>query len=124
MFKFQNLRSQGLTKSQDGTTAKLIEIHVLAHILTNLIVSLDLTSLSQSDFLIFIFHLAISNNDTIAVNFKVTFIRINNHIEVFITTKNLSKHIAETFLQHAHQSCTVDILGFFELAKCINHTRS
>ena len=42
MLKLKNLRSQSLSKSQDGTATELIEIYLLAHILTYLIVRLNL----------------------------------------------------------------------------------
>ena len=66
MLKLKNLRSQSLTKSQDGTATELIEIYLLAHILTYLIVRLNLARLSKCYFLIFVLYFTVSNNNTIA----------------------------------------------------------
>ena len=124
MLKLKNLRSQCLAKGQDSTAAELVEVNLLAHILAYLVVWLNLLSFRKGDFLVFILYLTIGNNYTVAINLEVTLVWVHDNIEVFVTTENLSKHVAETFLQHTYQSSTVDILGFFKLAECINHTRS
>ena len=123
MLQLKNLGSQSLTKSQDGTTTKLIEVNRLTYILTNLVIRLNLTSLRKCNFLIFIFNFAISNNYTVALNLEVTLVRVHDDIKVFVTTKNLGKYITEALLQYTYQCSTVDILCFFKLAECINHTR-
>ena len=123
MLQLQDLRCQSLTKGKDSTTTKLIEVHLFTHILAYLIVWFYLASLSQSDFLVLVLDFAISHNHTVTIDLEVTLVRVHNDIKVLIATKNLGKHITEAFLQHAHQSSTVDILGFLKLAECINHTR-
>ena len=45
VLQFQNLRSQSLTQVQNGTTAKLLEVHLLRNFLANLVVGLNLLSL-------------------------------------------------------------------------------
>ena len=123
VFQLKNLRSQSLAKSQDSTATKLIEINLLTYILTYLVVRLNLARLSKCYFLIFVLYFAVSNNNTIAIDLEIALVRVNDNIEILITTENLSKNVAETFLQHTYQCSTVDILGFFKLAECINHTR-
>ena len=123
MLKLKNLRSQSLAKSQDGTATELIEIYLLAHILTYLIVRLNLACFGKRNLLVLIFYLTISNNDTVTINLEIALVWVYDYIEILITTENSGKYIAEAFLQYTYQCCTVDILGFFKLAECINHTR-
>ena len=74
MLQFEDLGCQCLTKVQDGTTAKLIEINLLAHILAYLVVWLNLLSFGKGDFLVLILYLTIGNNYTVAINLEVTLV--------------------------------------------------
>ena len=121
MLQFQNLRGKGLTQIQDSTTAELLEVHLLTHLLTNLIVWLNFLCLAQGDFLILILHLTIGNHHTVTVNLKVPLVGVHNHIKVLIRTKHFGNHVTEAFFQHAYQCSTVDVLRLLEFLKGLNH---
>ena len=122
MLQFQYLAGQSLTQIEDGTAAKLREVHLLAHVLPHLVVGFDLLRVLQRYLFIFVFHLSIGHNHAVAVDFEVSLVGVHNHVEVLVAAEDLGKHIAETFLQHAHQRSTVDILGLLELLEGIDHT--
>ena len=124
MLQLKNLRSQCLTKVQDSTATELIEVNLLTYILTYFIVCLYLTCICKAYFLILILNLSISHNHTVTVNLEVALIRVYNHVEVFVTTENLSEYIAEALLQNAHQCSTIDALGVFKLLESLDHIRT
>ena len=121
MLKLQNLRGQCLTEVQDGTAAELSKLHFLTHFLANLIVGLDFLCISQGYLLVLVLHITIGHHDTVTVNLEVALVWVHNHIEVLVRAKQLSDNIAEAFLQHAHQCCTVNVLGLFKFLKGLDH---
>ena len=121
MLQFEDLRSQSLTQVQDGATTKLLEVHLLTHLLTNLVVGLDLLCLAQSDLLVLILHLTIGYNHTVTVNLKVSLVGVHDHIEVLVRAKHLGDNVAETLFQHAYQCGTVNVLRLLEFLKGLNH---
>ena len=102
MLQLKNLRSQCLTKIQDSTAAKLIEIDLFTNIFTNLIVCFYLTCIRKANLLILILNLAISHNHAITMYLEITLIRVYNHVEVLVTTEYLSEYVTEALLQNAH----------------------
>ena len=120
MLELKDTAGQGLTQSQDGTASEIGELHQLAHFLAHLIVILHGTSFAQGNLHIGILHLAIGHYGTVAIDFKVSLIGIHNHVIVLVRTINLGNHAAEAFLQHAHQSGSVNVLSLLELCERVN----
>src|SRR5574344_24815 len=122
MLQFQDFRSQCLTQVQDSAATELREVHFLTHFLTHFIVRFYLLSIFQADFLVIILHFAVCHNNTVTVYLEVTLVRIDDDVIVLIAAKHLSDHVAETFLQHAHQCSAVDVRSLFKFLEGLNHT--
>ena len=121
VLQLENLRSQCLTEVQNGTTTKLLEVHLLGHFLTHLIVGFNLLRLAQGDFLVLILHLAVCYYNTVTVNLEVSLVGVDDYVKVFIRSIDLCDNIAEAFFQHTHQSRTVNVLCLFKFLKGLNH---
>ena len=122
MFQFQNLRSHCLTQVQDRTASEVAEVDFLCHIFTNLIVFIDFLCLTQTNLGVRILYLIICNYNSVTVDFKISILRVYDHIEILIRAILLLKHVVKRFLNHTDQCCTVNVLCLFELLKGVNKT--
>ena len=122
--QFEHLRSQRLTEVQDSTAAKLRKVHALRYFLAYLVVGFNLLSIAQGNLLVLIFHLTVGHDHTVTVNLKVALVRVYNHVEVLVRTKNLGDHVAETLFQHAHQSSTVNVLVCSKILEGVEHANA
>src|SRR5574344_102765 len=121
MLQLEYLRSQCLAQIEDGTTTKLAEVNLLAHLLTYLIVGLDLLCILKRNLLVLILHLTVGNNDAVAVYLEVALVGIDDHVKILVTAEYLGDHVAETLLKDTHQCGTVDVLGLLELLEGLYH---
>ncbi len=121
VLELQHLAGQCLTQRENGTAAELGEVDRLRHFLTHLVVGLYLACVGETDLFVFVSHLAVSDNHTVAVNLKVTFVGVDDDIKVFVAAVDLCQHVAEAFLQHAHERGTVDVLGILKLPEGVDH---
>ena len=122
MLQFQNLAGQSLAQREDGTTAELGKIHILAHFLAHFIIAINLPCVGKADFPIVVLHLAVGHHRAVTVYLKVAFIRIHNHIIVLVRAKHLGNDATEALLQDAHQCGTVYVLCLLKFCKRINQT--
>ena len=121
VLKLQNLRSQSLTQVEDGTAAELLEVNLLRHFLTHLVVGLNLLGLTQFNLLVLIYHHTVRHNHTVTVNLKVSLVGVNDHVKILVRTKELGNNVAEAFFQHANQSGTIDVFGLLKFLEGLNH---
>ncbi len=121
MLQLQHLRSESLAQVQDGAATELGEVDSLRHILAHLIVGLNLACLGERDLLVLVLHLAVCHNHAVTVYLKVALVGVHDNVEVLVATENLCKHIAETLLEHTHESCAVDVLCFLKLFERVEH---
>ena len=106
-----------LTKGKDRSTTQIRELYLFGHIFTNFKVRLNLSRCCQFDFFVFIFHLSIFDNDTIAPDFQISFVRVDNDVKIVIGAKLSLERIAKHLFQNGHEGHTVDQLIIFKLRK-------
>ena len=121
VLKFEDLRSQCLAQVQDSTAAELLEVHLLRNLLTHLVVGLNLLSLGEGNLLVLIHHLIVGYHHTVTVNFKVTLVRVHDHVKVLVRAIDFGNDVTEALLEHTHQRGAVDVLVLFKFLKGLNH---
>ena len=64
---------------------------------------------------------AVGNDGTVAVYLEVALVGVHDDVEVLVAAEDLRDDVAEAFLEHAHESRSVDILRFLEFFEGIEH---
>ena len=121
VLQLQHLAGQCLTQREDGTATELSEVDRLGHFLADLVVGLNLARVGEADLLVLVSHLTVGDYHTVAVNFKVTLVGVDDDVKVLVAAVDLCQHVAEAFLQHAHERGAVDVLGIFKLPEGVDH---
>ena len=123
VLELQDFAGQGLTERQDGAAAELGEINGFAHFLADFVIGIDFAGCRQGDFLVRVSHIVIGNDFAVAIDFKVALVRVNNHVEVFVRTKDFGNHAAKAFFEHTDHCGAVYILRLLELGEGVNETQ-
>ena len=84
MLEVENLACHSLTQSQDGTASEVVEVYFLRNFLTEFVVLVNLLCLAECDFRVRVLHLTIGNDGTVTIDFEVTFVGIDDDIEILV----------------------------------------
>ena len=120
MLQIQNLAGHRLAQRQNRTASEVGEIHLLRNLLAQLIVLVNLTGLTERNLSIRILHLTVGHHRAVAVNLKVTLVRVHNHVEILVRAECLLQHTAERVLKHTHQRRAVNVLGLLKVLEGVN----
>ena len=123
MFQLQYFRGQRLTQGEDGATTELGEVYPFGNVFVYFVIGFYLPGIRQRDLFVLVYHFAVCHHHTITIDLEVALIRVDNHIEIFVTTEDFGQHIAETLLQYAHQRRAVDVFRVFELFERVDHAQ-
>ncbi len=70
-----------------------------------------------------VLHFAIGNNLQVLEYLHVSFVRVEDYVEVLICAEHFGQHVAERLLQHTDHRGLVYIFQFFELGELLDHIR-
>ena len=112
--QLQNLGGQCLSQVEDSPTAELQEIHLVSHVLANLIRFIYLLSLAERDLAVRVGDFVIGDDFPVPIYLKVPFIRVYDNIIVVIRAEHFGNHASERFLQHTDHCRAVNVLKVFE----------
>ena len=115
-----NFAHQILADGQDFAAAKVWHVDGLWQFLANLKVRLNFYCIAIGDLQILVFDFAIFNNGAVAEYFQVTFVNVDNDIEIVFGAITLWQRGTENFFENMHQRLAVYVLEFFKFRKGIN----
>src|SRR5690606_6822159 len=117
LLQFHDAALEVLLQRQDVAAAKVLDLHLLAHLFAHLEIGVDLPGLAQLDIQIVVLAHAVLHDHAVQPDLQVTLVRVDDDVHVGLFAKALLHHAAEDILQDAHQGHTVDVLEVLELAE-------
>ena len=119
-FVVHDTPGQILPNGQYIAPRKVIKLHLLAHLLTYLVVRLQLFSLRQRNLTILIVHLAIRHHLADAPYLKVSLLDVDYQVKITITPVIFCQHHPKNRLQDVTHRLLVYVLLLFKILQCLN----
>ena len=84
VLKFEDFAGEGLAESEDGATSEVGEVDFFAHVFSGFVGGIDLTCFGEADLLVVVLNFVVGNDHSVAVDFAVALVGVDDHVEVFV----------------------------------------